>query len=259
MLLCTPACVTKRSVIRQPLRTEGEVFLLEKLAESEVHFNWLSARCNVVVVDDKKSKTELNGQIRLQNDSVIWISLSPALGIEVARLMITSDSIQFINRLNKTYFVGDYHFISTLFQTTIDFDILQSLLVGNDLHSYENATFRASIDAMEYRLQSTNRLKKRKYLKKEDTPNILVQSIWLNPDNFKITRINLKEFGEENKKLQAEYSSFKPVNSQLFPTRLNIDLQSNKKLTIQLDFSHVEVDTKQAFPFKIPGNYTKMK
>jgi len=253
------SCSTKRGIIRQPLREEGEGFLLEKLIGNEVKFDWLSARCNIVVTDDKKSKTEFNGEIRIQRDSVIWISLSPALGIEVARLMITSDSIKFVNRLNKSYFVGDYNFISEIFQTTIDFDILQSLIIGNDLHSYENNTFRATVDAFEYKLQSTHRLKSRKYLKKEDTPNILVQSIWLNPDNFKITRMNLKEFGEENKRLQTEYSSFKPIGNQLFPTVLKIDLQSNKKLAIQIDFSKVELDSEQVFPFKIPGNYDKMK
>jgi hypothetical protein len=257
--LFTQSCTTKRSIIRQPLREEGESYLIEKLTESEVKFDWLNARCNIVVVDDKKSKTEFGGQIRIQNDSVIWISLSPALGIEVARLMITTDSIKFINRLNKSYFTGDYEFISEIFQTTIDFDILQSLIVGNDLHSYENISFRASVDALEYKLQSTHRLKKRKYLKKDDTPNILVQSIWLNPDNYKITRVNLKEFGEENKRLQTEYSSFKPIDSQLFPTVLKIDLQSEKKLAIQIDFSKIEVGARQAFPFKIPDNYVKMK
>jgi hypothetical protein len=259
IIILGQSCTTKRRLIRQPLREEGESYLLERLAESEVKFDWLSARCNIVVVDDKKSKTEFNGQIRIQNDSVIWISLSPALGIEVARLMITSDSIKFINRLNKSYFIGDYDFISAIFQTTIDFDILQSLILGNDLHSYENNTFRVSIDAMEYKLQNTHRLKKRKYLKKDDTPNILVQSIWLNPDNYKITKVHLKEYGEDLKRLQTEYGNFKPIESQLFPTSLKIDLQSNKKLAIQIDYSRIEVGVKQDFPFKIPGNYSKMK
>ena len=257
--LFSQSCTTKRSVIRQPLREEGETYLLERLNESEVKFDWLNARCNIVVVDAKKSKTEFSGQIRIQYYSAICNSLSPALGIEVARLMITTDSIKFINRLNKSYFVGDYDFISEIFQTTIDFDILQSLIVGNDLHSYENSSFRASIDALEYKLQSTHRLKKRKFLKKDDTPNILVQSIWLNPDSYKITRVNMKEFGEENKRLQTEYSSFKPIESQLFPTVLKIDLQSEKRLAIQIDFAKIEVGAIQAFPFKIPGNYVKMK
>ncbi len=259
LLIFSQSCTTKRSVIRQPLREEGEGFLLQKLAESEAKFDWLNAKCKIEVVDEKKDKTDLNGQIRIQYDSVIWISLSPALGIEVARLMITTDSIKFINRINKSYFKGDFAFISKIFETTIDFDILQALIVGNDLHSYENNDFKASVDGLEYKLQSTNRHKMKKYLKQTSTPNILVQSIWLNPDNFKITRVNLKEFGVENKRLQTDYSSFKPIESQLFPSVLKIDLQANKKMSLKIDYSQIDLNVKQIFPFKIPDNYVKMK
>lgn len=253
------SCSTKKSIIREPLRVEGETYLLEKLEHSELKFDWLSARCNIVVTDEKRSKTEFNGQIRMKADSVLWISLSPALGIEVARLMITSDSIKFVNRIDKAYFKGDFEFISQVFQTTVDFDILQAILLGNDMHQYENSSFRASIDNMEYKLQSTNRLKDRKFHKQPENPKILVQNIWLNPDNFKISRIHLKEFGEDNKRLQADYRNFIPVDNQLFPSVLDLDLQSEKKLHIQITFSKVELDQPQAFPFKIPDNYVKMK
>lgn len=253
------SCSTKKNIIRQPLREEGEAYLLGKLTESELKFDWLSARCNVAVIDDKKSKTEFNGQIRMKADSVLWISLSPAMGIEVARLMITSDSIKFINRLEKNYFTGDFEFISDKFQTTIDFDILQAIILGNDMHSYENESFRAGIDRMEYKLQSTNRHKNRKFHKQKDSPKILVQNIWLNPDNFKITRVNLKEFGEDNKRLQADYSSFKAIDSQLFPSSLLIEIQSEKKLIVEINFTRLELNSAQVFPFKIPDNYDKMK
>jgi hypothetical protein len=257
--LLISSCSTKKNIIRQPLREEGEAYLLGKLTESELKFDWLTARCNVAVIDDKKSKTEFNGQIRMKADSVLWISLSPALGIEVARLMITSDSIKFINRLDKNYFTGDFDFISNKFQTTVDFDILQAIILGNDMHSYENESFRAGIDRMEYKLQSTNRHKNRKFHKQKDNPKILVQNIWLNPDNFKITRINLKEFGEDNKRLQADYTSFKAVDSQLFPSTLIIEIQSEKKLTVEINFTRLELNSAQVFPFKIPDNYVKMK
>ncbi len=95
----------------------------------------------------------------MQKDSVIWLSFSPALGLEVARLKITPDSIKFMNRLDRVYFEGDYQLLNNFLQTTIDFDILQSLLIGNDFTFYDNNSFRASIDALEYRLSTTSRTK----------------------------------------------------------------------------------------------------
>ncbi len=258
-LMIFTSCTSKKSVIRQPLREQGHSYLLEQLSKNELKYNWLSARCSVVVVSDKKTKTEFNGQIRMKADSILWISLSPALGIEVARLMITSDSIKFVNRLDKSFFTGDFDFISNKFQTTIDFDILQAIILGNDLHSYENDSFRAGVDGWEYKLQTTNRLKKRKYYKQKSNPKILVQSIWLNPDNFKISRVHLKEFGDDNRRLQVDYSLFKPIDNQLFPSNLLIDLQDGKKMQIQITFTKIELDSPQSFPFKIPDNYDRMK
>ena len=252
-------CKTKRSIIRKPLKEEGEAFLLQKMSESELNFDFFNARCTISVVSDKKSKSDFRGQIRIQKDSVIWLSLSPALGIEVARLMISQDSIWFINRIDKTYFKGDYDFINSFFQTTIDFDILQALLVGNDMTYYEDESFRAAIDAMEYRLGAAKRSKKKKQLLLEDSPNILIQNIWLNPDNFKITKVNLKEFGQENKQLEMRYSHFSAVKNQLVPTELDMLLQADKKIRIGLHFSNIELDEPLSFPFKVPSKYSKMR
>lgn len=259
-ILFIQSCKTKRAIIRKPLKEEGEVFLLNKMDGSELRFDFFNARIAISLISDKKSKSDFRGQIRIQKDSMIWLSLSPALGIEVARLMISKDSIWFINRIDKTYFKGDYDFINSFFQTTIDFDILQALLMGNDMTDYEDDNFRASIDAMEYRLSAANRVKKKRQLRhQDDRPNILIQNIWLNPDNFKITKVNLKEVGQENKQLEIRYSQFTSIQNQLVPADLDMQLQADKKLRINLRFSGIEIDQPLSFPFKVPSKYSKMR
>jgi hypothetical protein len=253
------SCKTKRAIIKKPLKEQGETFLLEKMAASELDFESFSARCAVTVITDKKSKTDFRGQLRIQKDSIIWMSLSPALGIEVARLMITQDSIWFINRIDKTYFRGDYDFINSFFQTTVDFDILQALLLGNDMVDYEDENFRASIDAMDYRLSANRRAQKKKLLRDEESPNILVQNIWLNPDHFKIVKVNLKEFGEENKQLEVRYSRFGAVHDQLMAGMLEMLLQAEKKLQITMQYNGISIDESLKFPFNIPSKYDKMR
>lgn len=252
-------CKTKRALIKKPIKEQGESFLLEKMASNELDFNWFSARCAVTVINDKKTKTDLRGQLRIQKDSVIWMTLSPALGIEIARLMITQDSIWFINRIDKNYFKGDYDFINSFFQTTVDFDILQALLLGNDMIQYEDDNFRAGIDAMDYRLSAARRAQKKRLLQDDESPNILVQNIWLNPDHYKIVKVNLKEFGEENKQLEVRYSRFGAVQDQLVPGKLDMILQADKKLQINLQYNGITINETLKFPFSIPSKYTKMR
>ena len=38
-------------------------------------------------------KTSIKGTIKIKPDSIIWISLSPGLGVEIARIKATKDSI----------------------------------------------------------------------------------------------------------------------------------------------------------------------
>jgi hypothetical protein len=252
------ACKTKRVLLKNPLKEQGEAYLLEKLSENQMDFEWFSARANISYINNK-NKTDFRGQLRMQKDSVIWLSFSPALGLEVARMKITPDSIKFMNRLERVYFEGDYQLLNNFLQTTIDFDILQSLLIGNDFTFYDNNSFRASIDAMEYRLSTTSRTRLKRSLKQGDVPNIFIQNIWLNSDIFKITRMNLKELGEENKRLQVEYGAFVTAGNKLFPSSISFDLQADHKIILNIEFSRIELEKEQSFPFRIPEKFSKIE
>jgi hypothetical protein len=258
ILILSSSCATKRSIIKQPLKEFGEEFLIDKMDGAESKFDFLTARCNISIINNK-TKTDLKGQIRIQFDSIIWLSMTPALGIEIARLMITTDSIWFINRIEKNYFDGDYDFVTRVLGTSIDFDMLQALVLGNDFSYYENKSFKASVDGNEYKLSTTGRSKLRKYLKQQETPNILVQNLWLNPSNFRISRINLKEFGEENNKLSVEYAKHTMVKGKLIPTLINIDIQGNQRIHLSIELNSVETGVAQTFPFKIPDKYHRIE
>lgn len=254
------ACHSPRRILKTPLRSADENFLLGNMAGAEIKFDTYSAKASVSLINEKSRKTELKAQIRIKKDSLIWISFSPLLGIEAARLVLSTDSIKFINRLDKTYFTGDYAFIRSFFGTNVDYDMVQALLTGNDFNQYENENFRASVDRQEYRLTATHRMKKRREARQKETPTVLVQSIWLNPESFKIVRIDLREYNDENKKLSALYDDFVTVNGQRIPMMLFFDLwNAGKKTKVKIQVSKAELDEEQQFPFKIPENYAKLK
>lgn len=253
------SCQTSRKTIREPIKEFGADYLFTKLKENELKFEWFSAKFNLDLVIDKKN-TSFTGQIRMKKDSAIWVSLSPALGIEMARLIITTDSVKFINRINKSYYIGDFKNIQTLLDANIDFDIFQSILLGNDLTYYEDGKFRATYDSREYHLVTAGRQKLKKYVKtREDEERIYIQNIFLDPQTFKITQMRTKELKKENKKLDATYSNFQTIGLQLFPYNIYYDLLADKPVQVDLNYSKIEIDKFQEFPFKISPNYTRMQ
>jgi hypothetical protein len=259
VLLGINSCQSARKTIKEPIKEYGADYLFNKLKESELKFEWFSAKFNLDLIIDKK-KTSFTGQIRMKKDSTIWITFSPALGIEMARLIITTDSVKFINRINKSFYTGDFKNVQTLLDANIDFDIFQSILLGNDLTYYENGKFRASYDSREYHLVTAGRQKLKKYVKtREDEERIYIQNIFLDPETFKITQMKTKELKRENKKLDAAYSDFQLIGQQLFPYHINYDLLAEKPVQVDLTYSRIELDKPEEFPFKISSNYTRMQ
>ena len=194
-------CKINRAALKKPLKEYGFDYLYKKMNENLVNFNTLNSRFNIDYLQGK-SKTNLKGQMRIQSDSLIWLSFTPALGIEAARVLLTNDSVKFINRLNKTYFASKYSLLDSLLNTTIEYSILQSMLLGNDLTQYDVNKFKASVDGGLYRITIRERQKIRKYIRKGELgTKVLVQNIWLDPETFRIRKIDIKELGDDSKKL----------------------------------------------------------
>lgn len=257
-VLTTFSCRSPRSIMKAPIKEKGPEYLFTQLSNNELKFDWLTAKVNIEYIEDDK-KTNFQAQIRLRKDSVIWMSFSPALGIEVVRLMITNDSVKFINRLNKTYFFGDYKFVNDFLKTNIDFDVFQSFLTGNDFQYYEKAKFKASVDNHEYKLSTTSRHKLKEFVKHSDeNPIVFIQNIWLSPDNFKITAVKIKEIEKENKKLEAFYNEFKIIDGQLFPVDVNFKISAEIDISVSIDYSKIVLNKSMRFPFKIPEKYERI-
>ena len=252
-------CKTTRSLYKGPIKEEGPEYLFNKLKENEIKFEWFSAKFAADYIIDKK-KTSFNGQIRIKKDSLIWISVSPALGIEMVRLLITADSIKYLNRIDKSFFISDFNYINSFINNVVDFDILQAFLIGNDFSFYENTKFKASIDNMEYKLSTANRNKLKKYVKENELVNqIPIENIWLNPETFKITKVMIKEIYQEGRKFESSYSDFQRIDNQLFPTLIIFDISSDNDININIEYSKVKINQVLDFPFGIPGTYSKIQ
>lgn len=254
-LLGASGCKIKRSAMKKPIKEFGFEYLYEKMNQNQVNFTTLNSKIAIEYADEK-SKTNLKGQLRIQSDSLIWLSFSPALGIEAARILLTNDSVKFVNRLNKTYFTDEYALLESMLNTTIEYSILQSMLLGNDLTQYDVDKFKSTIDDGLYRITIKERRKIRKYIKKgEIDSKVLVQNIWLDPETFRIRRIEIRELGQDNKKLDVIYNEYVEVGGQFLPKKMVINVVAEKKLSISIDFLRTQLNVDQNYPFKIPSKY----
>jgi hypothetical protein len=261
LALFTVSCTASRKAIRHPLKEEGAEYLFQNLKDHELKFEKFSAKFSAHIEQDRK-ETSFEGQLRIQRDSIIWISVTPLLGIEMARFMLTNDSIKYLNRINATYMQKNFAFINEMLNKTIDFDMAQAFLTGNDFSFYENSRFKAQVDGQEYKLHTINRLKLKRETRKSDSEiSIPLQSIWLNPENFKINKVVLNETDKDNRRFTALYNEFETIDNQIIPSNIEYRVETNgNNVKISILFSKININPDQlSFPFRVPENYTEIQ
>jgi len=231
--------------------------LIDSLEKNEFQFNVLSAKASVKFIDDKE--TSFKAHIRVKKDSAIWVSITPLLGIEMARVLITKDSVMFLNRIDKQYFVGTFDYINNKFGTDLDYQMLEAVIVGNSIEfEKEEKDIITNIDKKKhaYYVSTEKKRKVKKDLKKDKNKfKELTQALWLSPESFKIIELVLST-PKSNHSLVSKYSDFMELENNSFPQKIDVTLISEKKVNILIDYSKVSIEKEDiSFIFKIPAKY----
>ena len=111
--LINTSCKTKKTITRANLREFTATRLIKEVEKNEFSFDYLQAKMNLKIETNDKS-FGAKGQLRMKKDSIIWISVSLPLGLEVIRLKISQDSVYFLNRTEKTYLTEDINIFSDI-------------------------------------------------------------------------------------------------------------------------------------------------
>jgi hypothetical protein len=82
----------------------------------------------------------LNAGFRMKRDSVLWLSISPGMGITAARVLITRDSVKMVNYIEKYYSVYSISYLQEMLGAPVSLRELQNLMLGLPL--FDTATYR---------------------------------------------------------------------------------------------------------------------
>lgn len=253
-------CKTQQSIPGKKLANKKYLpTLLNSVEKSEFNPDWMAVKTSVDF-EQGGSKKGFKANIRLKKDSVIWISITPIIGVELARVVFSPDSVKMVNRLEGNYFLGNYEFINTKFNADFNFETIQALILGNSLNLDENENLVASIDEGVYLLSGLNKRRLRKSLEKEEGKKNTerVYSAWIDPISFKITKQSFADF-EEQQYLTVNYANFKTIQNSVFPFETNITLEAQEIIKINISYSSLEVNEPKKVPFSISSKYEPVK
>ncbi|MDY0015962.1 MAG: DUF4292 domain-containing protein [Bacteroidales bacterium] len=213
----------------------------------EMDYQWFTAHMNARILNTLTQKEM--GTVALflvtKKDSIIYINASK-MAIELGRVVLTPDSVKYINHLNSTYYIGNYNILKRLLGFPVDFYMIQSLLMNADFVDFnENFLVESRIDKTI--LRDKERKHKKSFL-------IINQEIVLN-DNDRIieNRLIEKVSGDSATFLYGDFFNVTSVNRM--PKTLDIDLIS-KKIRVYLTLKDAKLNVPGPSYFKIPAKYT---
>ena len=84
------------------------------------------------------------------------------------------------------------------------------------------------------------------------------QTIWLDPNTFKISTLDFTDI-QTKRKFSAAYSDFKKVDKYLAPFKLLYTISAEKNIKADISYSRISINEPQNFPFKIPPSYERIE
>lgn len=245
--------------------------LLSLVRDSSLSYSGLMLKKVNIKVNEQGKTSSYKGSMRILKDSSIWISLNLALGMEAVRLLITKDSVSFIDRYHKEYYKGTHKFLEDKLGIDLNYELIQSLLT-NDLVNYEDILedkntkrFNSEVSSGFYTLKSMSEkklIRKRRQTERKLCKNKLFTTIYqtnlINPETFKVNKIYVTELYRDWK-MNVLYSDYSRFSGKLIPKKLEFSFYSkNKKFSCTLSYSGIYFKDKMRIPFRIPTKYEEI-
>jgi uncharacterized protein DUF4292 len=221
----------------------------KQLTDINTKLNAIRAKQNSFNTFSGKAKTKLDIagnsndvtlNIRISSGQKIWISVTAIAGIEVARALITPDSILLINRFQSYYIKQPFSFIYAVAGRQVNYKTIESLFVGNAIPELLNSN--SDLQTTDGNTTLTGNLQG------------MVYKLIVGPD-MKVTQTDLSD-PEAGQSMQVTNSAFTQVGSRVTPSQIDIvSVAKDKKIQLNLHYVKIDFDLPLEFPFSIPSKY----
>jgi len=266
------SCHTVKEVaVKKEVPAISENRLLKNIEAEALDYRTLYAKRTEVTWSDGKKTDSFKASVKIRRDSFIQVSLTAPLGIEVARILLTPDSIKFADTYHKKYFFADYSYLYEKFDVNIGFDCIQGLLT-NDFFNFgncggigKNRKFKFNRTETGYELstleeRALGRKIKKLYKKKRKNKDyiLILQKIAIDPQFFRPLSMSVEDV-EEDMGVSVHYRNFKVFSERQFPETIVFKLFSeDRENTLELKFMRLEFDVPVEANFKISSKYKRL-
>ena len=276
------ACAKKTEIIKpQKLQSRSPKYLIKKLNAHKQDFDYLFAKFTARTNFDNK-KLNFKGSIRIKSDSIIWLSFTKLGGIELVRIVLTQDSIKFINKWDKEYYTGKLNDLKDFGGISVEYKVLEDLLTGMPFDFDPNGKYKSSNDYYYYllSLKAKSKVRKATQMMGEDSlltlemqdkrydkaiskvpeDELILKNYYLFPESFLLAKQSVNLIAQQQA-IEIAYDNYEIIDDfYTFAFNQIIRIASKDKSSrLDIKYTTIKLNEKLAFPFKISKKYAPYK
>ena len=214
-----------------------------QLLANKIEFETFSAKINTDYEGGDGKKYDVNVFVRMKKDSLIWISVNGAIGIEGMRVLIDRDSVRILNKLDKEYQVRSLEYLTEVAALPLDLRTVQELIIGNPVFLDTNIVSYSTVD---------------------NTISLLSEGQWfrhlisMNNNDHLVLHSKLDDVDIlRNRTCFLSYGEYETDKGPKFSTSRTISVTEKNKLDVKLKFKQYAFNETLSYPFSVPKNYKK--
>ena len=270
------SCKTPREVTRVNVKPISTPKLLKNIENTGLSYDYLTISRINCQFSNRNTNTSFRVNIKAIRDEKILASITK-LNIPVVRVLLTPDSVVYVNYLEKNYFTDDYSYLSSILNIDLDFELVQAI-ISNSAFSYRNdekekdfRAFNSSVEEGMYvlqsqrerkviRLETKNKAAKiERRMKRLDDTALILQKLFFNPENFALTKVLISDKTNE-REMKLNFGDFVQIEEKDYPGSIDMQfLSETEKLELNVRLSGFSTEKLSPFRLEIPQNYEQIR
>jgi hypothetical protein len=209
-------------------------------------YQTFSAKLNMTYFSDGDGK-DFNGQLRIKKGEAIWFSAS-ALGgvVNIARAMVTPDSIRLINYLSKSVHLYSTEQAKSILPFDVSYENLEKLLMGEVLNGFSD-----------WEVVHTQALSSQNKALAVAAHGDLQQALYMDAILGYLMRQEA-DIISEAVKVVLNYGNYLKDFSPAFSKDREIKVNNKgQDMHLKMHFKEFAFDQSVDMPFNLPSNYSK--
>lgn len=193
-----------------------------------------------LAVDYTSEEQSLSGTIslRMKRDSILWFSASAALGIQVAKGIITRDSVKILDLYEKRYMAYGIEELGSMFGVNLGLHELQNLILANPV--FDTLTYKRNGGTRNW------------FAVENPLTNILTAGDFSAPDSSFLTQKG------SMRQLMVSYNGQKTAGRFNVPALMMVLASSEaKSVRLDIEFTTASDAPIPSYPFAVPPDYER--